>query len=157
MKHCFQFIIAMIISFLPGIFGVFFTPHGNAHVWYNGLIKTGLTPPGWVFSVAWTVLYFLLGWALYLIIKTVRKNINKMWAYILFGIQMLLNAAWSYVFFGLHFPSFGLIILLVLFFVSCWMAREFHRIDHAAAYLVIPYLLWMMFAFYMNAYIVLMN
>ena len=157
MKRCFQCIIAMIISFLPGIFGVFFTPHGNSHVWYNGLVKSGLTPPGWVFSVAWTILYFLLGWALYLIIKSARKTGEKMRSYILFGVQMLLNAGWSYVFFGLHFPAFGLIMLLVLFLISGWMAREFFRIDHAAGYLVIPYLLWMMFAFYINAYLVLMN
>ena len=157
MKRCIQFIVAMVISFLPGIFGVFFTPHGNSHIWYNGLIKSGLTPPGWVFSVAWTVLYFLLGWALYLIIKSARKNSEKIRSYVLFVIQLVLNAGWSYVFFGLHFPAFALVILMVLFLISCWMAREFHRISHHAAYLVIPYLLWMMFAFYMNAYIVLMN
>ena len=157
MKRCIQFIVAMVISFLPGIFGVFFTPHGNSHIWYNGLIKSGLTPPGWVFSVAWTVLYILLGWALYLIIKSARKNSEKIRSYVLFVIQLVLNAGWSYVFFGLHFPAFALVILMVLFLISCWMAREFHRISRYAAYLVIPYLLWMMFAFYMNAYIVLMN
>ena len=157
MKRWFQFIIAMIISFLPGVFGVFFTPHGNSHLWYNSLIKSGLTPPGWVFSVAWTVLYAMLGVALYLVIRSGRAMKNKIYAYILFGAQLLLNACWSLVFFGLHFPAFGLIVLLLLFLVSVWMARVFDSIDRHAAYLVIPYLLWMMFAFYMNAYIVLMN
>ncbi len=157
MKRCFQFIIAMIISFLPGVFGVFFTPHGDSNLWYMDLVKSGLTPPGWVFSVAWTILYALLGVALYLIIRATRNTKNKMRAYALFGAQMLLNACWSLVFFGLHFPAFGLIILMFLFIVSALMARVFDGIDRRAAYLVIPYLLWMMFAFYMNAFIVMMN
>lgn len=157
MKKWMWFIIAMLISFAPGIFGVFFTPHGMSHVWYNGLVKTGLTPPGWMFSVAWTILYFLLGWALYLIICTVSKKLSKLCAYVLFGVQMLLNAGWSYAFFGAHMPGVALVVLLALFISSAWMAREFHRFNHAAAYMVIPYLLWLMFAFYMNAYILLMN
>ena len=157
MKKWMWFIIAMVISFVPGIFGVFFTPHGDSHMWYNGLVKSGLTPPGWVFSVAWTILYFLLGWALYLVIVTVRKKLNKMRAYILFLVQLGLNGLWSYVFFGAHMPGVALVVLLALFISSAWMAREFHRFNHAAAYMVIPYLLWLMFAFYMNAYILLMN
>ncbi|MBQ6736061.1 MAG: tryptophan-rich sensory protein [Alphaproteobacteria bacterium] len=157
MKKWMWFIIAMVISFVPGIFGVFFTPHGDSHMWYNGLVKSGLTPPGWVFSVAWTILYFLLGWALYLIIVTVRRNLNKMRAYVLFAIQLGLNALWSYVFFGAHMPGLALIFLLALFIVSAWMAREFDGINRRASYLVVPYLLWLMFAFYLNAYILLMN
>ena len=157
MKKWIWFIVAMVISFLPGIFGVFFTPHGNSDVWYNGLVKTSLTPPGWVFSVAWTILYFLLGWALYLIFVTVRKKLNKTRAYVLFAIQLGLNALWSYFFFGAHMPGLALVILLALFIASVWMAREFHRVNHIAAYMIIPYLLWLMFAFYMNAYILLMN
>lgn len=157
MKKCMWFVVAMIISFLPGIFGVFFTPHGHSNIWYNGLIKSGLTPPGWLFSVAWTILYILLGIALYLVIKAVHAKTSKLIAYVLFGTQMVLNGLWSYMFFGVHLPSFALVTLLVLFIVSIWMARVFDGIDKRAGYLVIPYILWMMFAFYMNAYIVLMN
>ncbi|MBO4480214.1 MAG: tryptophan-rich sensory protein [Alphaproteobacteria bacterium] len=157
-KKCMWFIIAIAISFLPGIFGVFFTPHGNSNIWYNGLIKSGLTPPGWVFSIAWTILYILLGIALYLVIRhKTRANSDKIRAYILFAAQLILNGLWSYMFFGAHLPSFALVNLLLLFVVSVWMARVFNTIDRRAAYLVIPYILWMMFAFYMNAYIVLMN
>ena len=157
MKKCMWFVIAMVISFLPGIFGVFFTPHGDSNLWYNGLIKSGLTPPGWVFSVAWTILYILLGVALYLVIRVTRRGVNKMLAYALFAAQMVLNGLWSYMFFGAHLPAFALVILLALFVVSIWMARVFDSIDQWAGYLVIPYILWMMFAFYLNAYIILMN
>ena len=157
MKKCMWFVIAMVISFLPGIFGVFFTPHGDSNVWYNGLIKSGLTPPGWVFSVAWTILYILLGVALYLVIRVTRRGVNKMLAYTLFAAQLVLNGLWSYMFFGAHLPAFALVNLLVLFVVAIWMARVFDSIDKWAGYLVIPYILWMMFAFYLNAYIILMN
>jgi len=157
MKRCIQCCVAIIIAFLPGIFGVFFTPHGQSDLWYLSLVKSGLTPPGIVFSIAWTILYLLLGFALYLIIKSARKESEKMPGYILFGLQVLLNAAWSYLFFGLHMTAFALLVLLALFIVASWMARVFANLDRRAMALVIPYLLWMMFAFYMNAYIVLMN
>lgn len=157
MKRWMYFIIAMVVSFLPGIFGIFFTPHGESDLWYLGLVKSGLTPPGWLFSVAWTVLYALLGLALYWLIIAVRKKASKRLAYGLFVAQMFLNAFWSFCFFGMHLTSLGLVVLLLLFIVSAYMARVFHSFDKRAAYCIIPYLLWMLFAFYLNAYIVIMN
>jgi len=121
------------------------------------LVKSHLTPAGVVFGIAWTVLYILLGIALYLIIKSARKESDKIRAYILFVAQLLLNAGWSYIFFGLHMTAIALLTLLALFIISAWMARVFYGIDKMSSLLIIPYLLWMMFAFYMNAYIVLMN
>ncbi|MCR5194277.1 MAG: tryptophan-rich sensory protein [Alphaproteobacteria bacterium] len=156
-QKCIWCIIALVISFLPGIFGVFFTPHGDSNLWYVELIKSGLTPPGWLFSVAWTILYALLGIALYFIIISVKKKADKKLAYGLFITQMFLNALWTYSFFGAYMPSAALVILLLLFVVSAYMARVFNTFDKRAAYCVIPYLLWLMFAFYLNAYIVLMN
>lgn len=158
MKGLIQFCTAMIISFLPGIFGVFFTPHGDSNLWYNALVKSDLTPAGIVFGIAWTILYIMLSVALYLVIKNVRaKASEKIRAYALFGVQLLLNAGWSYIFFGLHMTAIALVTLLALFIVSACMSRVFYRIDHGAGLVVIPYLLWMIFAFYLNAYIVLMN
>ena len=157
MKRLIQFCVAMVISFLPGIFGVFFTPHGDSDIWYMALNKSNLTPPGVVFGAAWTILYALLGVALYLVIKSARGKSEKMMAYVLFAAQMLLNAGWSYLFFGLHMTGLALVVLLGLFIISIWMARVFNGIDRKAMLLVIPYLLWMMFAFYLNAYITLMN
>ena len=124
---------------------------------FSSLRQPPLSPPGWVFSVAWTILYFLLGWALYLVFVNTRKNVSKIRAYILFGVQLVLNGLWSYVFFGANMPGFALVILLGLFVASVWMAREFFRIVRRTAYMIIPYILWLMFAFYMNAYILLMN
>ena len=97
MKKFFTFIFAIIISFIPGIIGIFFTPHGASNVWYNSLAKSVLTPAGWVFSVAWTILYILLGIALFLVIDSKKNRIDKSNAYWLFAGQMALNALWSYV------------------------------------------------------------
>ena len=157
MKKFFTFIFAEIVSFIPGIIGVFFTPHGASNIWYNELSKSMLTPAGWVFSVAWTILYILLGIALYLVINNKKTRIDKSNAYWLFVGQMVLNTLWSYVFFGLHMAALALLVLVMLIVVSVYMARAFRPISKAAAYLVWPYIIWMCFATYLNATIMVLN
>ena len=157
MKKFFQFIIAMLISFIPGIFGVIFTPHNASDAWYNALNKSGLTPDGWVFGVAWTILYALLGWALYLIVSNEKARVSKARAYILFAMQVILNFAWTYLYFGLHMVGAALVVLIGLIVIAVWMAREFKFISRFASYLVWPYIIWMLFATYLNASILFLN
>ena len=142
MKKFWTFVFAEIISFIPGAIGIFFTPHGASNIWYNELSKSMLTPMGWVFSVAWTILYFLLGVALFLVIDDKKTRVDKKNAYWLFFGQMVLNALWSYVFFGLHMMALALLVLIMLIVVSIYMARAFRPINKAAAYLVWPYIIW---------------
>ena len=157
MKKFFTFIFAVIISFIPGIVGIIFTPHGASNVWYNALAKSALTPAGWVFSVAWTILYLLLGIALYLIIANKKARVDKSSAYWLFAGQMVLNMLWSYIFFGAHMAALALLVLVILIVVSIYMARAFRPISKAAFYLVWPYIIWMCFATYLNATIMVLN
>ena len=157
MKKFFTFIFAVIVSFIPGIIGVIFTPHGANNVWYNSLAKSVLTPDGWVFSVAWTILYLLLGIALYLVIVDKKSRVDKSSAYWLFFGQMVLNTLWSYVFFGAHMAALALLVLVMLIVVSIYMARAFRPISKAAEYLVWPYIIWMCFATYLNATIMVLN
>lgn len=157
MKKFWTFILAIVISFIPGAIGVLFTPHGASNVWYNALSKSFLTPAGWVFSVAWTILYLLLGIALFLIMDNDNKRINKSNAYRLFVGQMVLNALWSIVFFGWHMPALALLVLVFLVVVSIYMARAFRPISKAAYYLVWPYIIWMCFAAYLNTTIMILN
>lgn len=158
MKKFLQFIFAVVVSFIPGLIGIMFTPRGGADVWYNALEKSVLTPDGWVFGVAWTILYLLLGIALYLIIRArPMRNDSKTPAYMLFVAQMALNALWSYMFFGLHMVLGGLIVLVALIFVSVWMMRTFYPISRPASYLVWPYIIWMLFALYLNGMIWYLN
>lgn len=157
MKKFFQFILAMIISFIPGAIGIMFTPSGASDMWYNTINKSFLTPDGWVFGVAWTILYALLGIALFLIIVNDKTRQSKTKSYLLFLVQMVLNAMWTYLFFGLHLTGAALIVLVLLIAFSFWMMRAFYSISRPASYLVWPYILWMLFALYLNGAIIYMN
>lgn len=158
MKKFFQFVLAIIISFIPGAIGILFSPTSSGtDVWFTALNKSILTPEGWVFSVAWTILYFLLGWALYLVISNDKSRQPKTKAYMLFFVQMVLNALWSYVFFGLQMPAAALIVILLLIGFSIWMLRAFREFSKGASYLIWPYLIWLVFATYLNAMIVFWN
>ena len=147
----------MILAFLPGFIGVLFTPSGASDAWYNALNKSVLTPDGWVFGAAWAVLYAMLGVALFLIMNTARGASGKTRSYVLFGVQMILNALWTYLFFGIHMTGLAFAVIIALIVISVWMMRSFHAINRGAAYLVIPYLLWLLFAAYLNGAILYLN
>ena len=158
MKKFWMFIFAIVVSFIPGIIGGFFSPMSpGANVWYNGLNQSVFTPNGWVFSIAWLILYTLLGIALYLIMRSAKTRQNKALAYALFVGQMGLNALWSYLFFGLHMIGGALICLVALVVIAIWMAKAFRPISRGASYLVWPYIVWLLFALYLNATILTLN
>ena len=158
MKKFLKFVLAIVISFIPGIVGGFFSPMSpGANVWYNSLNQSVLTPNGWVFVWAWLILYTLLGIALFLIMNNEKTRHSKTKAYVLFVIQMALNALWSFLFFGLHMVGVALLCLVVLLVISIWMMYAFRPISRGAFYLVWPYIAWLCFALYLNGTIVLLN
>ncbi len=157
MKKALLFIWAMILSFLPGVTGLIYSPHAGPSAWYDGLVKSGLTPAPWVFSVVWPILYFLLGVSLYLIMRDRRPTRDKLKAYVLFGINMFLNALWTYWFFGLHMIGISLYVSMALIIISIWMMRVFRGINRTAGNLVWPYIGWLVFAMYLNGAIVYLN
>ena len=157
MKKFLTFIFAIVVSFIPCVIGLFFTPNGASNMWYNALTKSALTPAGWVFGVAWGILYLLLGIALFLVINNTRTRVNKGRAYTLFVIQMILNALWSYVFFGANLMGFALITLSALLVVAVLMARSFWQISVGAFWLTVPYIAWLIFALYLNGVIIMAN
>ena len=158
MRKFWTFVLAIVISFIPGIIGGFFSPMTpGANEWYNGLVQSVLTPNGWVFSIAWIILYTLLGIALYLIVRSGNTRQNKALAYALFITQMGLNALWSYLFFGLQMVGGALICLVARVGVAFWMAAAFRPISRGASYLVWPYIVWLLFALYLNGTILALN
>lgn len=157
MKKFIRFIIAMLVAFIPGVIGVMFTPRGASDAWYNALNKSVLTPDGWVFGVAWTVLYAFLGIAFFLIMNNTRTMQNKTKAYLLFMGQLALNALWTYIFFGLHLVGGAFVVLVALVLISIWMARVFRPINRTASYLVWIYIAWLIFATYLNGTIMMLN
>ena len=156
MKKFWLFVLAVVISFLPGLIGLISSRSGASDLWYNALNKPFLTPDGWVFAVVWPILYFLLGVALYLIIVD-KTRYSKAKSYGLFAVHMALNALWTYFFFGLNLIGGGLIVLVLLIAFTIWMMRAFSQISRAAYYLVWPYLIWLLFALYLNGSVLFLN
>lgn len=157
MRRVFQFIFAIIVSFIPGAIGNIYSPNGPSDAWYNMLNKSIVTPDGWVFGVAWTTLYALLGIALFLVMRNEQTRLSKTRAYLLFLIQMVLNALWSYTFFGAHMTGWALAVLIALIVASVMMMRAFRPFSKWASYLIWPYILWISFAAYLNIAIVWLN
>ena len=126
------------------------------NLWYQSLNKSALTPPGYVFSVTWTILYILMAISVFLYIKG-GINKEKTFALWVFGIQLILNLLWSPIFFGLHnvYLAFGIILLLLI--LVLWVIVLFHKTSKTAAYLLVPYFLWLIFAAYLNFEIIRLN
>lgn len=155
-----KFIFAMFLSFLPGLVGLLFAPTASGqNVWSATLNNSVLTPDGWVFSVVWGILYILLGVALFLVIQrdSIAEYRDRITAYTLFAGNLILNALWTWVFFGLNLTQISLIVLVALIVVAMFMSKAFYRIRHSAFWLTVPYLLWLLFACYLNTMIVYMN
>lgn len=144
-----QIAIFIFIAQLAGIIGSVFTASAIP-TWYAGLVKPALNPPAWVFGPAWITLYALMGVSAWLIWKNGWKKKEVRMALGAFGIQLFLNAIWSIIFFGLHSPGWALVDIALLWFAIVWTMVVFYRISRPAAYLLVPYLLWVSFASYLN-------
>lgn len=116
--------------------------------------KPALSPPGWLFPVVWTILYILMGIASYLILTSGKPNDAALTVY---AIQLFFNFFWSILFFRLGLCISAFIWLVVLWLLIVRTTVMFYRIVKAAGYLMIPYLLWVAFAGYLNLAICLLN
>lgn len=124
---------------------------------YGVMAKPPLSPPGWVFPVVWSILYLLMGYASYRVLESgaTEEEIKK--ALTLYGLQLFANFVWPLLFFGggwFLLSFFWLILLWVLIFLTI---RAFSSIDETAGNLLIPYILWVTFAAYLNFGIYLLN
>ncbi|MBI2676928.1 MAG: tryptophan-rich sensory protein [Candidatus Yanofskybacteria bacterium] len=148
----YKLIIAVAVSELAGVVGSFFTVSAIPN-WYAGLVKPALNPPGWVFGPVWVALYFLMGISLWLIWSfegTRDKTRNKTKALWLFAAQLALNAIWSPVFFGAHSIGGALAIIVLLWAAIVLTIFTFAKVSKMAAWLLVPYILWVSFAVYLN-------
>ncbi|MBB4085798.1 TspO/MBR family protein [Sphingomonas carotinifaciens] len=120
-------------------------PSGSENGWYVALTKPELTPPGWVFPVAWTTLYILLGLALAVVLNA-RGARGRGVAVGLFAVQLALNLAWTPTFFGAHRVTLAFAIIVAMLLASIATTFAFARIRRVAAWLMLPYLVWISFA-----------
>ncbi len=124
---------------------------------YAAMDKPPLSPPGWVFPVVWTVLYLLMGYASYLVVTAEAPAAHKRKALTLYGLQLLANFIWPLLFFGAGLPLTALLWLIVLWVLIFLTIRAFSDISERAGDLLIPYILWVTFAAYLNLGIYLLN
>lgn len=145
--------VCIAIPLAAGLVSSFLSP--NTKAVYEQLIKPPLSPPAWVFPVVWTILYVLMGIALCMIKDSKSKSKDK--AIKFFYIQLAINVLWSPVFFSLQLYFVSLIILLVLWAMVLITTIRFRMIDTVAGNLLIPYLVWLTFAAYLNMGIACLN
>ncbi|MET3435965.1 TspO/MBR family protein [Sphingomonas sp. 1185] len=124
-------------------------PSGSENPWYQALTKPELNPPGWVFPVAWTTLYIMIGLALAMIVHA-RGARGRGVAIGLFVVQFALNLAWTPLFFGAHLVDVALFVIVAILAVSIATTFAFARIRRGAAWLMLPYLIWLSFAGVLN-------
>lgn len=146
----------IFICELTGILGTIFTIN-SIPAWYSQLDKPFFAPPNWIFGPVWTILYLLMGISIYLIIRDGWKKKKIKNAAMFFAIQLALNFIWTPIFFGLRSPLLGLIIIATMWVFIVITILKFYRISKPAAYLLIPYLLWVSFATLLNASILFLN
>lgn len=117
---------------------------------FEMLNKPPLSPPGWLFPVVWTILYILMGISSYIISETKPGNQDVSGCLSIYYYQLVVNFLWSFFFFSFQWYLFSFFWLLLLWILVLLMIRCFAKISKVAAYLNIPYLIWVTFAGYLN-------
>ena len=143
----------IVITLLVGSFFTLFIM--DSFNIYNTIDKPFLSPNKIVFPIVWSVLYILMGISLYIVSES--KYLNKDKSYLLYILQLLVNSVWPLFFFKfrLFFVSFLIVLLLIYLLIK--LILEFYKINKLAAYLQIPYLLWLIFASYLSLGVFLLN
>lgn len=148
-----RLILALVVSLVAGVISWLLT--GNSMEMYANIKKPPLSPPGQVFPIVWTILFVLMGIASYIVCET--RDDDRMEALILYGVQLFVNVGWSVIFFdfgAFWLAFFWLMLLWVLIIFTVW--RFFH-VNKVAAWMMVPYLLWVTFAAYLNLAVAIIN
>ncbi|MFL2704149.1 MAG: TspO/MBR family protein [Gammaproteobacteria bacterium] len=140
-------ISVFIFVFLALIIGGFASSQ-SLDIWYVSLVKSDLNPPGYIFGIIWPILYLMMAISAFRTFYFVKKS---------FFIQLFFNAIWSWLFFVFQMPLLALINIWLLILLNVRIAFVMFKEDKLSAYLYLPYVLWLIFASYLNLYIVFNN
>ena len=140
-------ISVFIFVFLALIIGGFASSQ-SLDIWYVNLVKSDLNPPGYIFGIIWPILYLMMAISAFRTFYFVKKS---------FFIQLFFNAIWSWLFFVFQMPLLALINIWLLILLNVRIAFVMFKEDKLSAYLYLPYVLWLIFASYLNLYIVFNN
>ena len=122
---------------------------------FETVAKPPLAPPRWLFPVAWTILYILMGIASYLLYIADTEEGRE--ALVLYGVQLFFNFFWSIIFFNLEAYWFALIWLFIMWIIILLLLIKSRKVDERAFWLLLPYFIWTTFAFYLNFGIAVLN
>ncbi len=137
-----------IFVFLALMVGGLASSNTADDIWYQELVKSSLNPPGYVFGIVWPILYLLMSISAFRTFNEIKN---------LFLIQLLFNAIWSWLFFAFQMPLIALLNIWLLIYLNIKLNLKMFYQDKLSALLFIPYVLWLLFASYLNLFIVLNN
>ena len=143
-------IACIALCLLVGFAGSVFTPAPGSDWYYSVLNKPSWNPPSWLFAPVWTVIFILMGISLSMVLKEGADKPAVAAALIVFGVNLFLNFGWSAMFFGLQSPFWGYLEIIALWLSIILATVLFGAVSKTAAYLLIPYLLWVSFASYLT-------
>lgn len=156
MKNFFKLIVSIAVAELAGVVGAIFSIP-SIPTWYANLVKPAISLPNSIFAPVWTTLYTLMGIAAFLVWNkgSDRPDVRK--ALSVFGFQLVINAIWSFVFFGLRDLAWAFAVIVILWLAIVWTMSLFSKISKPAFYLLVPYILWVSFAAYLNFSLWMLN
>ena len=152
-KEIYGYLIGILVPEVVGLFSQLFSGAGTD--FYDTLNQPAFSPPGWVFPVVWTLLYALMGAASYRIYRS--DSPCRTGALALYGAQLAVNFLWPMVFFRLEAIGAAVAVLVVLNILIFLTILQFAKIDRTAAWMMLPYLLWSLFALYLNLGVFALN
>jgi len=154
-SQLFKLIVSIILPLTLGAIAGMFTSQ-SVPEWYATLNRPSFNPPNWIFGPVWTTLYILMGISLFLIWKQDMSKERNL-AILVFMLQLFFNFCWSFIFFYFNMIGLALIEIIFLWISIVFMLVLFFKIKPIAAYINIPYLLWVTFAAILNASYFLLN
>jgi len=156
MNKILKLVVSILVCQWAGIVGSLFTSPAIAS-WYATLEKPSFNPPNWIFAPVWTLLFLLMGIALYFVWNSEIESNKKRIAILIFAVQLVLNIFWSILFFGLQSPLYAFIEIIILWLAILLTIISFYKISKPAAELLLPYILWVSFAAVLNFSILILN
>ena len=142
-KRIFVFIFVFLALIIGG-----FASSQSLDIWYVNLVKSDLNPPGYIFGIVWPILYLLMSIAAY---RTFEITKNP------FFIQLIFNAMWSWLFFFFQMPFIALINIWLLIYLNTVLTIKMYKLDKFSGLIYVPYVIWLLFASYLNLFIVINN
>ena len=142
-------IITYSASFIGGLVTISFK-----EPWYSQLIKSNYNPPDWIFAPIWTTLYLMMTLAIWIFWHTKNRDMKTIYIYF---IHIVFNTTWSVVFFAFHNILLALINLMILISLITVLILRFRKVNYLSSYLMIPYLLWSIYALFLNYNLLILN